>query len=51
MGKWMENGKFMRIDGNIYGKFMRFYVKIYGKTMEDRDIMWENVLKSQISEN
>lgn len=41
----------MRIDGNIYGKFMRFYVKIYGKTMEDRDIMWENVLKSQISEN
>ena len=39
MGKWMENGKFMRIDGNIYGNVMINCGKIHGKSMEDVDII------------
>ena len=40
VGKWMGNGKFMRIDGNIYDNVMRNCGKIHGKSMEDVDIIW-----------
>ena len=40
VGKWMGNGKFMRIDGNIYDNVMRNCEKIHGKSMEDVDIIW-----------
>ena len=36
----MGNGKFMRIDGNIYDNVMRNCGKIHGKSMEDVDIIW-----------